>query len=288
MPSSMTGFARKEAQFNWGTIICEVRTVNHRYLEPFFRLPDPLRSIEPELREALKTKLNRGKAEISFQVKSDTNDTPQMDLNSELAKALSDMANSLKKELHSTAELNPLELLRWPGIIRTAEIDPDILENESKKIFKETLDVLVDNRQREGNELKKFILQRLNDVGEKVATVRTRLPEVLEQYKSKLKTKIESLKIELDQDRFNQEAIYIAQKADVAEELDRIDAHIQETKRTLDQKQPVGRRLDFLMQEFNRESNTLSSKSIASDVTQVAVDLKVLIEQMREQIQNLE
>ncbi len=288
MPSSMTGFARKEVRHDWGTIICEVRTVNHRYLEPFFRLPDPLKSVEPDLRESLKKSLNRGKAEISIHLKTDTSDTPQMELNSELAKTLSDMANALKSELKSEAQLNPLELLRWPGIIRTAEVDPDTLELESQKLFQGTLALLIENRKREGEELKKFILQRLDEVTTKVSMVRKRLPEVLEQHRNKLKSKIESLKVEIDEDRFNQEAIYIAQKADVAEELDRLDAHVQETKHTLKQNQPIGRRLDFLMQEFNRESNTLSSKSMASDVTQIAVDLKVLIEQMREQIQNIE
>ena len=288
MPCSMTGFARKEAQHTWGTLSCEVRSVNHRYLEPTFRLPETLRALEPALREKLKNTISRGKLEVSIQLKTETASTDQLELNTELAQSLNQIAQHLKQEMQSAAELNPLELLRWPGMIKSAEVDPETLKSSAFTLYEEVLELLVENRKREGEELKKFIEQRIDEVAEKVSVVRSRMPEILKLHREKLKTKLESLSVDMDEDRFNQEAVYIAQKADVAEELDRLEAHITEAQHTLKQNNPIGRRLDFLMQEFNREANTLSSKSMASDTTQIAVDLKVLIEQMREQVQNIE
>lgn len=288
MLRSMTGFARKESQFPWGALSCEIRSVNHRYLEPTLRLSEALRALEPELRERLRKQISRGKIEIAMQLKLEANEGTDLGLNENFARHLSTLAEQIATQLANPSPLNPLDILRWPGVLQAAEIDQDELSKASTSLFTQTLEQLVENREREGAELKNFISQRLETVANHAATVRRKLPEIQEAYREKLRSKIESLAVEVDEERFNQEVVYVCQKSDVAEELDRLDAHVQEVSHTLQQKGPVGRRLDFLMQEFNREANTLSSKSMSSETTQIAVDLKVLIEQMREQVQNIE
>lgn len=288
MPRSMTGFARQEEQHPWGSLSCEIRSVNHRYLEPSFRLPDTLRSIEPDLRERLRKKISRGKLEVSIYLKTEANEDAQLGLNDNLATKIVGLAQQVQAKLDKPANLNAIDILRWPGVIKAAEIDMDELSATTLKLFEQTLTRLIANREREGSELAQLIDNRLSSIGESVVIVRERMPELLTQQNEKLRSKLEALKAEVDEERFNQEAIYVAQKSDVAEELDRLEAHIAEVRHTMKQSGPIGRRLDFLMQELNREANTLSSKSLASDVTQSAVDVKVLIEQMREQIQNIE
>ena len=288
MPCSMTGFARLEAQHPWGVLSCEIRSVNHRYLEPSIRMPETMRNLEPNLREVLKKFLHRGKIEVSLHLKTETSEKSDMALNLELVKKIHEMAETLNTEVGAGKALSANDYLRWPGVIQAAEIDPDELASQVKLLFSNTLQQLVDNRQREGKELDQLIVQRLEEIAVHVEQVRQRLPEILSQHQAKLRAKLDTLAVEIDEERFSQEAIYIAQKADVAEELDRLEAHITEVKHTLNQSGPIGRRLDFLMQELNREANTLSSKSMASDTTQSAVDIKVLIEQMREQVQNIE
>lgn len=288
MPRSMTGFARLEKQYDWGTLSCEVRTVNHRYLEPNIRMPESLRAAEPKLRDAIRKKLSRGKVEANVHLRTESADSASLCLNLALAKQLTQMSEQLAAEIANPAAINPVEILRWPGVIQTAEVDPEALLQATTDLFSQTLDQLIANRDREGAELGQMIEQRLDAIGEHVVQVRKRVPEILVQYNEKLHAKLEALKVEVDEERFAQEVVYVAQKADVAEELDRLEAHLTEVKLALKQTGPIGRRLDFLMQELNREANTLSSKSLASDTTQIAVDLKVLIEQMREQIQNIE
>ncbi len=288
MTSSMTGFARQEVQHSWGALSCEIRSVNHRYLEPSFRLPDTLRSVEPDLRERLRKKISRGKLEVSIYLKTEGNEDAQLGLNDSLATKIVALAQQVQTKLDTPADLNAIDILRWPGVIKAAEIDVDELSATTLSLFDKTLKQLIANREREGKELAQLIDNRLVSIGECVVVVRDRMPELLTQQNEKLRAKLESLKAEVDEERFSQEAIYVAQKSDVAEELDRLEAHIAEVRHTIKQSGPIGRRLDFLMQELNREANTLSSKSLASDVTQSAVDLKVFIEQMREQIQNIE
>jgi len=288
MPRSMTGFARQEAPYPWGTLACEIRSVNHRYLEPSIRLPETLRTIEPTLREMLRKQLSRGKIEVSIFLKTELDDSTQLGLNEALANKIVQLAESLQAKLKDAARLNAIDVLRWPGVITTAEIDADELLSATQGLFKQTLDQLVVNRCREGEELCQLIEQRLVGIGAQVSSVRCKMSDILEAHQQKLRTRLETLKVEIDEDRFSQEAVYAAQKADIAEELDRLEAHIAEVRHTLGQKGPIGRRLDFLMQELNREANTLSSKSISSNATQSAVDIKVFIEQMREQVQNIE
>ena len=288
MPSSMTGFARKEIQHPWGTLTCEIRSVNHRYLETNFRLSDSLREFEPAIRDALKNQVSRGKIEVSLQLKTDSSTHIDLELNNTLAEKIETITHHVRTQIAQTAPINPLELLKWPGMLRSAEIDPKSLEAGIKSVLQDTLVQFKEMRSREGEALKTFILQRIEDIDEKTRFLRGKVPEILKGHQDKLRAKLESLAVELDEDRFAQEAVYLAQKADVGEELDRLEAHCKEAKLALNQTTPVGRRLDFLMQEFNREANTLSSKSSASDTTQIAVDMKVLIEQMREQVQNIE
>jgi uncharacterized protein (TIGR00255 family) len=288
MPRSMTGFARLEAQYPWGHLICEIRTVNHRYLEPGLRLSDALRSLEPGLREQLRNQLGRGKVDLVLAFKPDESSGLSTDFNDDLARDLVLMVERVNELAANPAPINALEILRWPGVLKARELDQALLEKEALGLFDKTLKQLLENRAREGAELANLIEQRLQAIAAQVVEVRARLPELAAQQQEKLRTRLDALKAEVDEDRLAQELVYLAQKSDVAEELDRLEAHIVEVRRTLKQKEPVGRRLDFLMQELNREANTLSSKSTASSNTQSAVDIKVLIEQMREQIQNIE
>lgn len=290
MPCSMTGFARQERQCPWGTLVWEVRSVNHRYLEPHFRIPDSLRELEPKLRDSLRKQLHRGKIEASFHLQLNTVDEESsgLEINMPLVQQLTQAIETVELQMANSQAVSALDILAWPGVISERQLDKDALLSEALSLFSEALKSLIEHRQREGEELKNLIEQRLNGINEQVTQVRAKLPGILQAQREKLQEKLESIKAELDQDRLEQEMVILAQKADVDEELDRLDTHVTEVERTLKQKGSIGRRLDFLMQELNREANTLSSKSIVSDTTQAAVELKVLIEQMREQVQNIE
>lgn len=288
MPRSMTGFARQEMQQTWGQLICEIRTVNHRYLEPTLRLSDSLRAMEPNLREALRKALGRGKVELTLHFKADDTSGMAAEYNTNTAQALVHMAESVQAMMKNPAPINPMEILRWPGVMQARELDQAELEKTATELFKQTLKAMIENRQREGAELAALIEQRLLAIAEQVKVLRGNLPELQSLQEEKMRTKLDALQVEIDQERLAQELVYLAQKSDVAEELDRLEAHITEVRHTLKQQEPIGRRLDFLMQELNREANTLGSKSTASSTTQSAVDIKVYIEQMREQVQNIE
>jgi uncharacterized protein (TIGR00255 family) len=287
-PHSMTGFARLEAQHSWGHLVCEVRSVNHRYLESTLRISESLRNLEPSIREQLRQRLTRGKVDFILAFKADDSSGLNLDFNPDLARDLVRVVEQINYLAENAAPINGLDILRWPGVLKAREINQEALETEAQAIIHRTLDAFIDNRSREGAELANLIEARLCAIAEQVIEVRKRVPELAAQQQEKLRARFESLQVDIDQDRLTQELVYLAQKSDVAEELDRLDAHIQEVRRTLKQAEPVGRRLDFLMQELNREANTLSSKSNNSSNTQAAVDVKVLIEQMREQVQNIE
>ncbi|WP_160151964.1 YicC/YloC family endoribonuclease [Microbulbifer sp. ALW1] len=284
---SMTAFGRAEVNYSTGTAIWEMRSVNHRYLEPHFRLPEAARAQEPKLREQLRQTLNRGKLEMTLTLKPVSGQTAAIEVNQALAEQLVKAASLVAPASDSLA-LNPLEILKWPGVIAEPETDADEQANAILDGFKQALQQVVDNREREGAELAGFIEARIKGISEQVGQVRALLPQILENQREKLRTRLAELLEEVDKDRIEQEIAVLAQKADVDEELDRLDAHVNEARRVLKNGGAIGRRLDFLMQEFNREANTLSSKSVVTDTTQAAVELKVLIEQMREQVQNIE
>ncbi|GAA0855095.1 YicC/YloC family endoribonuclease [Aliiglaciecola litoralis] len=284
---SMTAFARKEITAEWGTAVWEIRSVNQRYLETFFRLPEQFRSLEPVLRERFRKQLQRGKVECALRYTPNDGAVGKLNLNEELAKQLMQAADWVQSHGQSSG-VNPVDILRWPGVIATEETDMDAIQTDILAAFDDTLTEFIQARADEGSNLKAMIEQRLDGIQEQVVLVKARMPEILAWQKDRILSKFEEAKIELEAGRVEQEMIMLAQKVDVAEELDRLESHIGETRNILKKGGAVGRRLDFMMQEFNRESNTLGSKSIHADITQSAVELKVLIEQMREQIQNIE
>lgn len=285
---SMTGFARSQTQARWGTLSCEIRSVNHRYLEPSFKLPDFLRVIEPRLRESLRKQVQRGKIEIAFRLNATRSDDKELKVDMDHARRLIAAAKEIAAAIESPQAINPLEVLGWPGV--TADDDPveDAIGETALELFHGAMDDLLANREREGTEMRAVIEQRLTAIDGITAAVSELMPELLQGQKAKMQQRLADLKAQLDCDRLEQEMALLAQKADVDEELDRLKTHVVEVRRVLKKGGSCGRRLDFLMQELNREANTLSSKSLASQTTQHAVELKVLIEQMREQVQNIE
>ena len=288
MVLSMTAFARKQSSIGQTLLVWEIRSVNHRYLETGFRFPEALRSLEPAVRDALRKTLTRGKVDCQLRIETEGAQDTSLQIDEALVVKLN---NASGEVLHLTGGGNALtvhEILKWPGVLLESKALPENLEEHALSLFKETLAELVDTRKREGEELYGFVSKRLAGVREIVASVKTRMPEIIAAQQQALRDRLEALKIELDPTRLEQEIVMFAQKWDIDEELDRLEAHLNEVQRVLELKEPSGRRLDFLMQELNREANTLSSKSIVSETTHNAVDLKVLIEQMREQIQNIE
>ena len=284
---SMTAFARAEQAAPFGTLQVEIRSVNQRYLEPHFRLPDALRELEPLLRDALRNRLARGKVECSLRFDAaDESQAPAVN-----TRRLAEIAEALSVVHHQVPHAGvptTLDLLNQPGVLEAQHLDQEAIKAAATLLFEQALDELIDARAREGAKLAEMITSRLDAVSEQVATVRGLLPQILERQRAQLLERLDVAKTELDPQRLEAELVLVAQKADVDEELDRLTAHVEEVRRQLAQKGPKGRRLDFLMQELNREANTLSSKSVVADTTRCAVELKVLIEQMREQIQNIE
>ena len=287
MARSMTAFARVSHQEEWGTLTWEIRSVNHRYLEPGFRLPETLRNLEMALRETLRTKLHRGKVDCHLQLNL-RREADGLVVNTATAQQYIDAANAIALLMKNPSPVSPLEILERPGVLEEREIDNDALKQAALTLFAAAVDQLLEGRATEGTKLADCIRQRVTNIRSQTEKVRSLLPQILATQRQRLLDKTHELQLDLDPERLEQEIVILAQKADVDEELDRIDAHLNEIEQVLKRKEPIGRRLDFLMQELNREANTLSSKSIALDTTQTAVELKVLIEQMREQIQNIE
>jgi uncharacterized protein (TIGR00255 family) len=283
----MTAFTRQETQASWGSLVWEIRSVNHRYLEPHLRLPDSLRELEGNLREKLRKSLSRGKVECTLRFVPETQQQ-NLSVDRDYAAQLIAAAEDVRRLMSDSQPLSPLEVLRWPGVLRESELDMAAVKLAALALFDQALTDLAQGRQREGADLALLVEQRLEAIDRVVVEVRNRLPQILQAQRDNLRTRLSELLTEIDETRIEQEIALLAQKADVDEELDRLSTHVQEVRRVLKQRDPIGRRLDFLMQELNREANTLSSKSIVTDTTQCAVELKVLIEQMREQIQNIE
>lgn len=288
MIHSMTGFARREARGLWGRLAWELRSVNHRYLEIGLRLPEELRALEGGIRERVAAKLGRGKVDVSLRWDRQEATTVELSVNEPLVRQLRDVHNRIGRLLSVEKELGPLDLMRWPGVIREQEQDPGPLHDAALNLLDSTLDDLRDARRSEGERIAMLIRDRALAVGEVVQRVRERVPQVKANLRARLDARLAEVTAEPDTDRLEQELVYQAQRMDVDEELDRLQSHVAELNDALKRKEPVGRRLDFLMQEFNRESNTLGSKSQDVETTKASVELKVLIEQMREQIQNIE
>ena len=287
MIQSMTAYARIEHKAQWGTASWEIRSVNQRYLETYLRLPEQFRSFEPVLRDRLRKRLNRGKIEVNLRYELADNSSNELQLNQDLAKQLLSAANWLKQE-SGQGELSLTDVLRWPGVLSAAEQDMDSVGADLMIAFDSAIDQFIEARGREGEAIKDMLLTRLDGVMEQVNVVREHMPTVMQYQRDKLTNRLADIAGELDPARIEQEMVLLAQKQDVAEEMDRLEAHVAEARRILKKGGSEGRRLDFMMQEFNRESNTLASKSISAEIISAAVELKVLIEQMREQIQNVE
>ena len=287
MIQSMTAFSRHELKGEWGNAVWEIRSVNQRYLETYFRLPEQFRSIEPLLRERFRKDLNRGKVECSLRFTANAASQGQLSLNKKLALQLLEHANWLNEQTLNS-QVNPFEIMRWPGVMEAQEADMDTIQAEILAGFDIALIDFIKARSDEGKNLKELIEQRLDAISAESEKVKAFMPEVIQWQRTRITDKFAEANIELDSTRVEQELVLLAQKMDVAEELDRLFSHVKETKNILKKGGAQGRRLDFMMQEFNREANTLGSKSINADITNSAVELKVLIEQMREQIQNIE
>jgi uncharacterized protein (TIGR00255 family) len=287
MIASMTGFARRELAGSFGTLTCELRSVNHRYLEPGFRLPEELRPLESDLRQQLARSLKRGKVDCTMHLRGAQAGERELRLD---PAALERVAGAVREVLAALpkATVDAVEVLSWPGVVETASPDGEALLGAGRSLFQQTLDELGAMRLREGKRLGELIEQRCAGLGALVVQVRARLPEIQARVRSRLHERVAELLASVDRDRIEQELVLQLQRLDVAEELDRLTGHIEETRRVMGSGEAAGRRLDFLMQELNREANTLASKSQDLDTTRLTVDMKVLVEQMREQVQNVE
>lgn len=285
---SMTAYARKEVKSDWGSAVWEIRSVNQRYLETYFRMPEQFRGLEPVLRDRFRKRLARGKVECHLRFEANPAAQGELTINNTLAKQVINAAQQVMQLTGEESRINPFQVMQWPGVMETPEQDMDTVKKDLLAAFDEALGEFIEARGREGDNMKALIEQRLTAITDEVVKVRARMPEIIEWQRERLFNKFEDANVELDSGRVEQELIILAQKSDVAEELDRLDSHVKETNNVLKKGGSAGRRLDFMMQEFNRESNTLASKSISTDITASGVELKVLIEQMREQIQNIE
>lgn len=284
---SMTAFARLEVKKDWGDAVWEIRSVNQRYLENFFRLPEQFRGLENTLREKLRQSLTRGKIECSLRIETKKQTNAELNLNKELANQVIQSLQWIKAQA-GEGEINLTDVLRYPGVVEAQEQDLDAISQDLLTAFDDLLTDFIAMRGREGEKLNYIIQQRLDAIAVEADKVRSQMPAVLQWQRERLLQRFEDAQVNLDPQRVEQEMILLAQRVDVAEELDRLQMHVKETTNILKKGGAVGRKLDFMMQELNRESNTLASKSINADITASAVELKVLIEQMREQIQNLE
>lgn len=285
---SMTGFASLERQLTNGVLVVELRSVNHRYLELHMKLDENLRSFEPVVRELISAKLGRGKVECRMSLVQRGAADKALSLDEEVLTNLSEVATQIQQRFPTSQALSVAEILHWPGVVQNLQGDNAQLAEDIKSALKQILEDMTASRAREGEKMKALILERLVDAEQIVATVKPLLPMQVKAYQEKLTAKLQEALKSVDEDRVRQELVLFAQKIDVDEELTRLTAHVSEVKRILDADQAAGKRLDFLMQELNREANTLGSKSVSTEVSQASMSLKVLIEQMREQIQNIE
>jgi uncharacterized protein (TIGR00255 family) len=285
---SMTAFARQEAQGDSGTFTWELRSVNHRYLEIAVRLPEELRFIEAQVRAQVTNRLRRGKIECSLRYRPPSEGVARLSLDEQVARPLVRLCEEIDALAHNPAPLNSLEVLRWPGVLKTPAFDMEQLKAEALSALEKALNEIVATRAGEGARLVMFIIQRCGEIEAIVERIRIHLPQAMTRFRERLQARLELVQDALEPGRLEQELVLFAQRSDITEELDRLQAHMAEVRQVLEREEPIGRRLDFLMQELNREANTLGAKSADVETSQDAVELKVLIEQVREQIQNIE
>lgn len=288
MIQSMTAFARMQKQIDGVQLCWEIRSVNHRYLDVSFRLPEPFRSMEPAFRNALKNKVFRGKLECQLKYQDNTSKNQSIIINKGLVNALVELGAALSSTHNLPNDLSVSKILSWPDVVQAAQGDMEQLTEHSLSLFGDALHQLTQARAQEGQSLKEFIVTRLISLKEEVKRAKSIVSNVAAESKDKFLTRLHAIQIDVAEGRMEQELALLLARLDVSEELDRLHTHTEEVGRALEGNQSAGRRLDFLMQELNREANTLSSKSDSVELTQRALEMKVLIEQMREQIQNIE
>ena len=288
MTCSMTSFSRVQAKDEHGELTWEIRSVNHRYLETLLRLPEELRALDPVVREHITRRLGRGKVDCLLRFTPSASDTAGVRVNERLARHIIKAASDIGVLLHDRTSPRSMDILRWPGVLELEEQDLTPVQRKAGELLDQAINGLIEARQREGERLAELIVQRCAAMREEVLKARDLMPRILQGVKDRLRARLVEVSQELDEGRLEQEMALLAQRLDVDEEMDRLLTHLDEVENVLKRTEPVGRRLDFLMQELNREANTLASKSNDVEVTRVGVELKVLIEQMREQVQNIE
>ena len=288
MLHSMTGFARESSETALGTLTWEIRAVNHRYLDVQFKLPDDLRPKEQVFRQQASSALGRGKVECALYFRRAFNEDAELQVDTDLVELIGRRISDLTAKLPNVSAVNPIEILRWPGVVKQTDIDVEPLFDEATALLDKALAAIGEMRASEGARIAEMLAKRCADIDSLARSVRERMPAVLDAVRVKQQERIDALDVEADPARLEVELALLATKLDVDEELDRLESHLVEIADAIDAGKPVGRRLDFLMQELNREANTLGSKSADAETTRAAVELKVLIEQMREQIQNVE
>lgn len=287
MIQSMTTFARFTDQGDWGMATWEIRAVNHRYFDCTIKMPEILRELETNIRLQLQQQLHRGRVECFLRFQPSERSNLNLVLNNDLVKKLSETINEIKKQMPNAASVDPIKILAWPQVLQVVEENIEGVQEKVLQLFGKTLKDLVATREREGSALAAIIKNKIQEVLIIVEKIKDKVPKILANQRAKIMKRLEEIKSELDQSRFEQEMVYFAERFDITEELDRITTHCKEIERILNTSGSVGKRLDFLMQELNREANTLTAKSSDIEVTQGAVELKVLIEQIREQVQNI-
>ena len=288
MLRSMTAFAHVESRGDWGGVEWEIRSVNNRYLDVYVRLPEDLRGLDPKVRERVGACLGRGKVDCTLRALPGSGTPEGLPVDRDLAARVAQAARAVAELLPEPAPVNPVDVLRWPGVVQAPAPDPERIEHATLDLLDRALDDLVGMREREGERIGTVIRERIDELAAKVPRLREMLPAIVQGFGERMRARLDNPGMGLDEGRVEQEIALIAQRMDVAEELDRLEAHVEEVRATLGKPGPVGRRLDFLMQELNREANTLGAKSASIVTSRASVDLKVLIEQIREQIQNLE
>ncbi len=288
MIRSMTAFARNTYESANGLLTLELRSVNNRFSEASLRLPEELRFLETSMRERISSRISRGKVDCNLRYQTPDLEHSGVEIDHALIRVLTQAAREIEAQMDQAAPMKAADLMRWPGVLKAPERDLEAVGIAVMAVLDEALNELIATREREGEQLKQALLSRCSGIEEQLVILKARLPEVLNAARQRLQDRLVELKQNVDAERLEQEVVLLANKSDIAEEIDRLETHIKEVRRVLGQDQPMGRRLDFLMQELNREANTIGSKSIDATTTQCSVEFKVLIEQMREQVQNIE